>query len=445
MERFARELLRGFSIAEPGSLGIYRTKMHWLIRLRTVAIITQALALIPGVQLGLIATSRIVPYILVVGALTGFNALALFWVHQCRSEPDDRAVFTHLTVDLIGFTALLNLSGGWQNPFISLYFLHTGLGALLLQRVVNVVFLALVMLGFTVTFSLTEAASHSIWPPLLPGTTILCAEIFVALLIWTLTSWLAVTFRKLNQNVQVLREQNSRLDRLRAVGAIAAGFSHQLATPLNTIKMRLERVVRQGATHPVHDDAHIALQNVARCEGILRSYFVERLEPERLALEPTEMVALTERVCKSWLLDHPITYLRFKSLRGLQLYCQISPVEFSCSLIDLLDNAQEAQTQRVPEIVVTVRPVGREVEIRIDDSGPGFPTDVLARVGEPFLTAKVEGAGLGLFTAFALTQSLSGQFIIQNKATGGGRVMMRLPLLRREMLYDASTPAHFDC
>jgi signal transduction histidine kinase len=85
------------------------------------------------------------------------------------------------------------------------------------------------------------------------------------------------------------------------------------------------------------------------------------------------------------------------------------------------------------------------VEILIDDDGPGFSDDILARVGEPFLTEKPDGFGLGLFTAFALTHSLSGHFAILNRDSGGGRVIMRLPVINAEYHHDLPTKALADC
>lgn len=277
----------------------------------------------------------------------------------------------------------------------------------------------------------------------LPGTTVLLAQVFIAFMIWVLTSWLATTFRALNRNVQTLREQNSRLDRLRAIGTIAAGFSHRLATPLNTVKIRLERLQRRRPLLPLQDDVESAVQSLQHCEDILRTYFTEGLEPEQLDLEDTDIVGLTTRICKNWLLDKASVRLHLSTPRHQPFYCQISPVEFARSLIDLLENARDAQPENAT-IDMTVQPLDHDVTIVIDDRGPGFSSTVLARVGEPFLTDKEQGFGLGLFTAFALTHSLSGQFSIENRSGGGGRVIIRLPIRHAEVVHDDSTKAHFD-
>lgn len=443
MEPLIRELVRSLSATQPGQMSLNHTKIYWLIRLRTVATITQTLAFIPGLRLGLIDQHHVGWYFLVVGALTVFNGLSYWWIRRRQSEPAEWLVFLQLAVDLLGLTCLLNLAGGWTNPFISLYFLHAGVGALLLQGGFNILFFAFVAYCLSSTFYLSGMMEMRLSRAALPGTTVLLAQVFIAFMIWLLTSWLAATFHALNRNVQTLREQNSRLDRLRAIGAIAAGFSHRLATPLNTVKIRLERLQRRRLSLPLQDDVESAVHSLQRCEHILRTYFTERLEPEHLNLEDTDMGVLVERICKSWLLDNAHVRLHLNTPRSRPLYGQISPVEFSRSLIDLLDNARDAQKE-IAVIDVTVQPLGHDVEIVIDDHGPGFSNAVLARIGEPFLTDKEHGFGLGLFTAFALTHSLSGQFSIKNRASGGGRVSIRLPICPAEVVHDDSPTAHFD-
>lgn len=448
MEPIIRELLRSLSGTRPGQMSLNHTKIYWLIRLRTIATITQTLAFIPGLRLGLIDPHNSGWYFLVVGALTVFNGVSFWWIKRRQFEPAEWLVFLPLAVDLLGLTCLLNLSGGWSNPFISLYFLHAGVGALLLQHGFNMVFFALVAYCLSSTFYMSGMLGTQLSKASLPGTTVLLAQVFIAFMIWMLTSWLATTFRALNSHLQTLREQNSRLDRLRAIGAIAAGFSHQLATPLNTVKIRLERLRRRRLSPPLHDDIQIAIDNLQQCEAILRTYFTERLEPEHLDLEATDITTLMQRICKNWLLDNAQVRLHLHAPYSRPLYCHISPVAFSRSLMDLLDNARDAQPDNA-KIDMTVQPLAHDVDIMIDDHGPGFSSAVLARVGEPFLTDKTHGFGLGLFTAFALIHSLSGQFSIENRLGGGGRIIIRLPLCpapirHSEVVHANGTHAYLD-
>ena len=72
---------------------------------------------------------------------------------------------------------------------------------------------------------------------------------------------------------------------------------------------------------------------------------------------------------------------------------------------------------------------GGQVRATIVDRGAGMPTDVLARVGEPFFTTKVpgEGMGLGLFLTRALADQLGGTFHITSIPGRGTEARLELP------------------
>ena len=66
-------------------------------------------------------------------------------------------------------------------------------------------------------------------------------------------------------------------------------------------------------------------------------------------------------------------------------------------VLNLVLNALEACSGRPGRVRVALRRDGAAAELSVEDDGPGFPPDVLARQGEPFVTTKAQGTGLGLF------------------------------------------------
>ena len=95
-----------------------------------------------------------------------------------------------------------------------------------------------------------------------------------------------------------------------------------------------------------------------------------------------------------------------------------------------MTNAQEAlrEVEGPREIgVVGVLASGRIVAA-VTDTGPGIPTDGLARVFEPFYTTKQEGRGLGLAITAELVRILNGDIVVENRSTGGAAFRIRLPI-----------------
>jgi signal transduction histidine kinase len=98
-------------------------------------------------------------------------------------------------------------------------------------------------------------------------------------------------------------------------------------------------------------------------------------------------------------------------------------------LLNLILNARDACGGQ-GHIDLAVRTVAETwLEFRVDDTGPGFAQDALARAFDPFFTTKgAEGSGLGLPMVYDITKLTGGDVRIANRPEGGARVTLRLPL-----------------
>jgi signal transduction histidine kinase len=71
---------------------------------------------------------------------------------------------------------------------------------------------------------------------------------------------------------------------------------------------------------------------------------------------------------------------------------------------------------------------GAVLRLFVDDDGPGFPAEQLARPIEAFATTKANGTGLGLFTTERLVKASGGDLKLDRSPLGGARVEVRLKL-----------------
>jgi C4-dicarboxylate-specific signal transduction histidine kinase len=84
---------------------------------------------------------------------------------------------------------------------------------------------------------------------------------------------------------------------------------------------------------------------------------------------------------------------------------------------------------RPKTVTVEIDAAGGEAIVRVIDTGPGFPPDLLDQVFMPFVSTKPQGSGLGLAICASVVQRAGGRIDAANGARGGGVVTLRLPLL----------------
>jgi len=124
-------------------------------------------------------------------------------------------------------------------------------------------------------------------------------------------------------------------------------------------------------------------------------------------------------VTESWLEEHRDAQLMVENQIATSLF--ISPINLAQVILNLLDNAYEANPKG--KIIFNLREIHNSIELTLDDEGPGFSERVLSRQGEPFVTTKSNGTGLGLYVSEIFVQSLGGNMTISNKANSSGALV----------------------
>ncbi len=411
--------------ADPGQTA---ARLSWVVRLRWLALGAQMLSIIPALEFEVLEREMLPIFLSVVAALALLNTVTWGALRR-ETETHPGHVFFQLAADIAALSALLALTGGAWNPLMPILFVHMGLGALLLEGRLSF-FLFLLLLGCIGFNQAVARIPPGLEGSLLPSYLLFPAQYTVAGVFWILTVWLSRTLLALQAHFAFLSERKTRIDRLRAVGALAAGLSHEFATPLNTAKLKLARLAR---THDLKEDGDWATASEAleRCEEILRRMTGSQLEPDGVALEPVDVARIVERMCDSARETNHGQMggkIRFSNtLRGHRR-ALLPSVAFSHAILNLLDNARES-TQSEGEIHVVVSSRGGHVEIAVLDRGPGWPDVVRKHFGEPFITTKPDGVGLGLYYVHNLCEAIGAEFSLEDRDDGGAEARITLPAL----------------
>jgi C4-dicarboxylate-specific signal transduction histidine kinase len=91
--------------------------------------------------------------------------------------------------------------------------------------------------------------------------------------------------------------------------------------------------------------------------------------------------------------------------------------------------AMETSAQKM--IFVSLEHMEDRVVLRVRDTGPGVPADLKSLVGQPFVTSKEGGLGVGFSISSAIAEMHSGSLTISNAVDGGAIVELSLPAAER--------------
>lgn len=411
-------------------------KLAWVVRLRWVAITAQLLTILPALEFQVLEPEMLPLFGAVIATLAVLNVGT--WIGLRRgTRGSPLHLLVQLGADILGLSALLILTGGAWNPMVPILLVHSVLGALLLEGRLGLTFFGLLLASLLVI----QFNSHI--PPgladaLVPANILFPAQIVFVLVFWILTAWLSNTLDHLQTWFSEAQTRKTRIDRLRAVGALAAGLSHEFATPLNTAQLRLARVAR---SHDLEADPDLqtAIEELERCGDILRHMAGSQLQPDRLSLEVVDLDSIVRQVCESVGRIHQEATIRFLGDGRGPKRVRIPPVAFSQALINLVDNSIESSGAS-GEVEIVVSREGGRVELKVQDRGSGWPEVVRRHLGEPFVTTKQEGVGLGLYYVHSLAEAIGAELTLEDREFGGAVARMSLPVAPSSTGGDAIEP-----
>jgi two-component system sensor histidine kinase RegB len=400
-------------------------KLAWLVRLRWVAIGAQLLSIFPALEFNVLEARLLPLFGAVIATLAALNVGT--WIGlRSGSKGTSIHLGIQLGADILGLSALLILTGGAWNPMVPILLVHPVLGALLLEGRLGLAFFGLLLACLV----LIQTNSHI--PPGLSGGLVSAnilfpAQIVVALVFWILTAWLSRTLDRFKLWFAETEERKTRIDRLRAVGALAAGLSHEFATPLNTAQLKLSRLARKKGLED-DEDLRTATEELKRCGDILRHMAGSQLYPDRLELEVVDLDALVRQVYESVAGVYEDATIRFLPDGRGPKPVLVPTVAFSQALINLVDNSIESGGPD-GEIEIVVQRKGTRAELRVQDRGAGWPEVVRRHLGEPFVTTKSEGIGLGLYYVHSLAEAIGAELTLADREFGGAVAKISLPIV----------------
>jgi C4-dicarboxylate-specific signal transduction histidine kinase len=233
------------------------------------------------------------------------------------------------------------------------------------------------------------------------------------------------------QQVREVRTELMHTQRLALMGQTASMLAHELNQPLaaaSNYLAALRRLASGNATRErVDETAQKALAQIQRAGGIVKRLrgFIDKRDAERSLENPATLIA--DAVMLLGTLDESIKLETVLPQRMPAVL--IDRIQLQQVLVNLLRNAIEAMrgcTRRELTLRVSERD-GDMVEICLQDTGPGLPKEVAARLFQPFVTSKKEGMGVGLSICHSIVVDHGGRIWAQDAPGGGTLFCFTLP------------------
>jgi signal transduction histidine kinase len=272
--------------------------------------------------------------------------------------------------------------------------------------------------------------------------------------------------------LKALEDRRRRLDRLAALGEMAAVVAHEIRNPVASIAAGVEYLVRNTpAGSAEFQGSSMILGEVKRVNRILEDIlFVAR--PLQLELKPEALPDLIQNVlqrCQPQIRENRIK-TSFQCEPDLP-FLYIDGQRLEQVFTNLIINATQAMRDgghlvvKVSQLpaqggVVQPPPVStsplsasplpasplqggteggrgieggqevdeRRVQVMVTDTGPGIPAEAQARIFEPFFTTKARGTGLGLSIARRIIEEHRGIITVETKKGQGTSFIIQLPI-----------------
>lgn len=251
-----------------------------------------------------------------------------------------------------------------------------------------------------------------------------------------------VVMRVKDATEQLQRQQQEllRAERLAALGQLAASVAHEIRNPLTGIKMLIESALRPRATRSLAEqDLQVIHREVLRLEQSVQSLlsFARLPDPQ---IKPSD---LREIVQQAVVLMRPRAHHQRAEfdlrLPAQPVLVKADPAQISTVLVNLFLNALDAMSQAGRISVECLPAKNGFVSLRVCDSGPGLPANVLERLFQPFVTTKPHGTGLGLSLSSRILQEHGGTLDAVNRPEGGACFTLSLPLSAPELASENAT------
>ena len=361
--------------------------------------------------------------IIFIGILSN---LFLIFIYN-KTQLSDRSALIFLLIDIFQLGFLIYLTGGIVNPFIIFLlipsvFASSNLGIKTNLLLVITTILIIIFLTFYSKDLPGPLNNHFHVDPYY------YFSIPIALVIALIfLNYFAIVFgnesRKRKEALSKMEKVMAQEHEMLSLGGQAAAAAHSLGTPLSTIKIISQELKDQLKNrNDLNSDIELLISQVERCTQILKKLSLDPNEEDDFIDEDIDLRAYINQIVTSFQETSSKNFiLNFNQDSNPRKIPK--SIEIIYGLRNFIGNANKFAKEK---IFITLKSNNDFSEVIIEDDGEGYPSEILSKIGEPYLRPfkkKKEsqtGLGLGIFIGKTLLEKNFASINCQNSKTRTG-------------------------
>ncbi len=361
--------------------------------------------------------------IIFIGILSNFY---LIFVYD-KTQLSDKSALIFLMIDIFQLGSLIYLTGGIVNPFVIFLlipsvFASSNLG---IRTNLFLVITTILMIIFLTFYSedLPTPLNNNFYVDDYYYYSIPIA--FIIALIFL--NYFAIVFgsesRKRKEALSKMEEIMAQEHEMLSLGGQAAAAAHSLGTPLSTIKIISQELKDQLSDRTeLTSDIELLSSQVERCNQILKRLSLNPIEEDDFIDEDLDLKKYISQIVSSFQETSNKNFiLNFDQDSNPRKISK--SIEIIYGLRNFIGNANKFAKEK---IFITLKSNNDYSEIIIEDDGEGYPSEILSKIGEPYLRLlknkkkSQPGLGLGIFIGKNLLEKNFASLNCKNSKTRTG-------------------------
>tara|TARA_Y100001936_G_scaffold245233_1_gene286869 strand:+ start:59 stop:1339 length:1281 start_codon:yes stop_codon:yes gene_type:complete len=352
--------------------------------------------------------------------------LYLIFVYK-KTQLSDRSAFLFLLIDILQLGILLYLSGGITNPFVIFILIPSVFSSsnlslrtntlLVILTVIIIIFLTFSYEDLPINLNSDFHNNHYFYFSI--PTSLIIALVFLNYFAMTFGAQSRLRKEALGKMEEVMAKEHELL----SLGGQAAAAAHSLGTPLSTITIIANDLMKQfEGQKDMEKDIELLNSQVDRCNKILKRLTLNPVEEDEFIDKDINIRNYLSEIISS-----------FKEISKKEFFFNFDQdsnpkkitksIEIVYGLRNFIGNANKFAKKT---IFINLKSDSEITEITIEDDGNGYPRDIISKIGEPYLKSNYlnekskEGLGLGLFIGKTLLEKNFASVTCRNSKTRSG-------------------------